>query len=94
MPEHVKVMLTWPFREIAGVKEIEVELVFGASTLGDILNQLAKRYGTDFNDIINPETGQIDFDTWVMVNGKSVRKIDLTLRDNDVVLITVPIGGG
>ncbi len=94
MPEHVKVILTWPFREIAGVKEIEVELFFGSSTLGDILNKLAKRYGEDFNDIINPETGQIDFDTWVMVNGKSVRKIDLKLRDNDVVMITVPIGGG
>lgn len=94
MPEYVKVILTWPFREIAGVKEIEVELFFGSSTLGDILNKLAKRYGEDFNDIINPETGQIDFDTWVMVNGKSVRKIDLKLRDNDVVMITVPIGGG
>ncbi len=94
MPEHVKVLLTWPFREIAGVKEIEVELVLGSSTLGDILNKLAKRYGNDFNDIISPETGQIDFDTWVMVNGKSVRRIDLTLKDNDVVMITVPIGGG
>jgi len=29
-----------------------------------------------------------------MVNGKSIRRADLKLRDNDVVMITVPFGGG
>ena len=43
---------------------------------------------------INPETGQIDFGTLVMVNGKNIRRPDLQLRDNDVVMITVPFGGG
>jgi len=93
MVDHVRVSLHGTFREIAGVREIIEEITFG-STVRDVLSKLAKKYGKDFNNIINPETGQIDLETLVMVNGKSIRRADLKLRDNDVVMITVPFGGG
>ena len=93
MVDHVRILLHGIFREIAGVRETIEEIAFG-STIKDVLSKLAEKYGKDFNNIINPETGQIDLETLVMVNGKSIRRADLKLRDNDVVMITVPFGGG
>ena len=93
MAGHVKVLLGATFREIAGQREILEEAV-SRITLEDILTTLAKKYGKDFNEIIDSKTGQISLETWVMVNGKSVRRTDVELKDNDVVIITVPIGGG
>lgn len=81
------------FKEIAGQREILQE-VNANSTLRDMLDVLAKKYRKEFNSIINPKTGQVSLDTLVMVNGRSIRKPDVQLEDNDVVMITVPVGGG
>ena len=81
------------FKEIAGQREILQE-VDRDSTLRDMLDALAKRYGKEFNDIIDPKTGQVSLDTLVMLNGKSIRKPDVKLGDKDVIMITVPVGGG
>ncbi len=81
------------FKEIAGQREILQE-VNRDSTLRDMLNALSKKYGKEFNSIIDSKTGQVSLDTLVMVNGKSIRKPDVQLRDKDVVMITVPVGGG
>lgn len=93
MTGHVKVLLAATFREIAGQREI-LEKVDSDITLGDILTTLAERYGRDFNEIIDSKTGQIGLETWVMVNGKSVRRTDIKIKDKDVVIITIPAGGG
>ncbi len=93
MGGHVKVLLGATFREIAGQKEI-LEKVISNLTLGDILKSLAKRYGRAFNEIVDSKTGQISLESWVMVNGKSVRRTDTKLKGNDVVMITIPAGGG
>jgi MoaD family protein len=89
----VKVLLAAMFREIAGQREIPEE-VGSDITLGDLLTTLAKRYGRDFNEIIDSENGQISLEIWVMVNGKSIRRTDIKLKDKDVVIITIPAGGG
>lgn len=93
MISHVKVLLVAMFRQIAGQREI-LEEVGPNATLRSVLTTLAKRYGKDFNDIIDAKTGQISVETWVMVNGRSVRRTDIELKDNDVIMIGVPIGGG
>lgn len=90
---HVKVLFHATFREIAGKKE-DIEEVSSTHTLGDVLSKLAKQYGKDFCRIIDQKTGQINTDTLIMINGKSIRKTDIRLKDNDVIMITVPIGGG
>jgi len=89
----VKVLLHAMFKDIAGKREITQE-VSSNFTLGDVLNKLAKKYGRDFSEIIDPRTGQIGTDTLVMLNGKSVRQTDIKLNDKDIIMITVPIGGG
>ena len=93
MTAQVKVLLHAMFKEIAGQREIlqEVDPNF---TLGDMLKALADRYGGEFETIIDPKTGLVSVDTLVMVNGKSVRKPNVRLKDKDVVMITVPVGGG
>lgn len=93
MKGYVKVLLAATFREIARQSEILKEVSSGL-TLGDILTTLAGKYGGDFNEIIDSKTRQISPEVWVMVNGKSVRRTDIELRENDVVMITVPTGGG
>ena len=90
---HIKILLHATFREVAGKKEI-IEEVNPNYTLANILFNLAKQYGKDFNKIIDHKTRQISTDTLVMINGKSVRKTDIKLKDNDIIMITVPIGGG
>jgi len=90
---HVKILLHAMFKEVAGQREILQE-VSSDFTLRDMLDALARKYGKEFNSIIDPKTGQVSLDTLVMVNGKSIRKPDVQLRDNDVVMITVPVGGG
>lgn len=93
MAGHINVLLGAMFREIAGQREI-LEEVGSGITLGDILATLAKRYGRDFNEIIDSKTGEISLETWVMVNGRSVSETDIKLEDDDVVMITVPASGG
>ncbi|MFQ6074161.1 MAG: MoaD/ThiS family protein [Candidatus Bathyarchaeia archaeon] len=93
MTAQVKILLHAMFKEIAGRREILQE-VNPDSTLRDTLDALAKSYGGEFKSIIDPKTGMVSLDTLVLVNGKSVRKPDVKLKDNDVVMITVPVGGG
>lgn len=93
MTAHVKILLHAMFKEIAGQREILQE-VSSDFTLRDMLDALARKYGKEFNSIIDLKTGQVSLDTLVMLNGKSIRKPDVQLKDNDVVMITVPVGGG
>ncbi len=93
MTVRVKILLQAMFKEIAGQREITQDLSTD-STLKSVLDYLAKEYGKDFNEITNSKTGLIDTDTLVMLNGQSIRKTDVTLKDGDVIMISVPIGGG
>ena len=93
MTAHVKILLHAMFKEIVGQREILQE-VSSDFTLRDMLDALARKYGKEFNSIIDLKTGQVSLDTLVMLNGKSIRKPDVQLKDNDVVMITVPVGGG
>lgn len=90
---HIKILFHATFREITGKKEV-TEQINPNHTLADILSKLAKQYRRDFNKIVDRKTGQIGTDTLVMINGQSVRKTDIKLKDNDIIMITVPVGGG
>ena len=93
MTGQVKVLLHAMFKQTAGKGEVVHELGQG-STLRTLIDELARRYDKDFKQIVNPATGLIEADTLVMVNGQSMREPDVRLKDGDIVMITVPIGGG
>lgn len=81
------------FREITGVREIPQDLEDG-STLGDLVMKLSKKYGKDFNEILDPATNDISLDVMVVLNGESVRASNTPLKDNDSIMFAVPICGG
>jgi len=93
MTLQVRVLLHAMYKEIARTREITQELKTDA-TLGEVLEELAQKYGKDFKTVVDPKTGQISADTLVMLNGLSVRKVDIQLKDKDVIMISVPVGGG
>lgn len=93
MTARVTVLLHAMFKETAGKREVIQELDNG-STLRVLLDKLAREYGRDFNQVLDPCTGQITADTLVMLNGQSMRKTDVQMKNGDVVMISVPIGGG
>lgn len=93
MTAQVKVLLHAMFKEIAGTREITQDLN-SDTTLRTVLDELARKYGEDFKQVVDSKTGQISLDTLVMLNGQSVKKTDLQLKDGDVIMISVPIGGG
>lgn len=93
MTGHVKVLLHATFREIAGKREF-LERINSNSTVRQILEKLAKIYGKDFSKIIDSKTGEVSPEMLVMLNGKSIRTPDMELKDEDILVITIPVGGG
>ncbi len=93
MTAQVKIIFHAMFKEITGKREMSRELR-GDSTLGEVLSNLAQEYGKDFNALVDPKTGQVSVDMLVMVNGQSIRKLDTQLKNQDVIMISVPVGGG
>lgn len=90
---HIKIKLFAMFKEITGKKEI-LQDVHSETTLGEVLNRLAKKYGKDFEETIDKKTGKVDVNTLVMLNGKNIRDTNVKLKNNDLIIITVPMGGG
>jgi MoaD family protein len=93
MVAQVKILFHAMFKEITGKREITRELSSNA-TLSEVLDNLAQEYGKDFEAIVDPKTGQVSVDMLVMVNGQSIRKLDTKLKDQDIIMISVPVGGG
>lgn len=93
MNAKVKVVLLASFREIAGEKEVVKEIKAGL-TLGHVLDELAKRYGRDFEQVVDRKAGTVSPEFLVSINGRIVRDVDVKLNDGDVIILTVPASGG
>lgn len=93
MTSRIKIQLFAMFKEAVGKKEI-LQDIHPETTLGDILNVLANRYDKDFKETIDENTGQVDVNTLVMLNGRNIRDTSVKLKDKDLVIITIPAGGG
>jgi len=89
----VKVLLHANFREIVGKREI-VEEINSNSTLRHLLEKLAKKYGRDFKQIVELRTGAISLEFLVSINGRIVRDTNVRLNNDDILMITIPAGGG
>jgi len=93
MSIRVRVLLHANFREIVGKREI-VEEIDSKSTLKHILDKLAKKYGGDFKQIIDPRKEIVSLEFLVSVNGRIVRDANIKLNNDDILVITIPAGGG
>ena len=101
IPLRLKIMMTGriqiifhaTFREITRKRKI-IQKISEECTFSKILTDLAKKYGNDFNDVIDPQTDKISNDLLVMLNGKIIRDIQEKIKDKDVLIFSLPVGGG
>ena len=93
MSANIRIRFLAIFKDAAGKKEI-TQAIHNETTLGDVLTSLANKYGKDFQQTIDKKTRQVDFNTLVMINGKNTRDTNIKLKDNDLIIMTVPLGGG
>lgn len=93
MTGKITIMFHATFREVTGKRKIEEKLEKDR-TVHYFLNKLAKTYGKDFNSIIDTKTSKISTEVLIMINGRVIRTTDIMLKDNDVLIISLPLGGG
>jgi MoaD family protein len=93
MSIRVRVVLLANFREIVGKREI-VEEIDSDSTLRRVLDKLAHRYGRDFEQIVDKKKGLISLEFLVSINGRIARDANVKLNKNDVLILSIPVGGG
>ncbi|MFX0124182.1 MAG: MoaD family protein [Candidatus Hodarchaeota archaeon] len=93
MTESIRIMFHATFREVTGKREIEEKLEKNR-TVKFFLDKLAKKYGKDFNGIIDPKTLEISTEVLILINGRAIRTTDIILKDKDVLVISLPLGGG
>jgi molybdopterin synthase sulfur carrier subunit len=83
------------FREVTGVKEIELPT---AKNVKVLINTLVEKFGPKLTEkLYEPDTSRLRDWVNVLVNGRNVKVLeglDTALNDNDVVAIFPPVGGG
>ena len=88
----VRVKLFANFREVAGVREIQIN----ASNVEELLKKLSSMY-EGVGELIYDESGSVRDYVQIMVNGVHVRGLDgmkTRLAEEDVVAIFPPVSGG
>ena len=84
------------FRERAGKKSETFEIGEG-TTVQDVLNQAASKYGEEFQDALFDRGGNLRGYVRVLVDGRDVQGLNglsTRLRSNCIVSIFPPAGGG
>ena len=92
---NVRVKFFTTLRELTGKAEETVNLPKG-STVGNLLDELSRRYGPKFVEYVF-DKGEVKPYLIVMVNGKSINALDglkTVLEENSTVAILPPAGGG
>ena len=93
MSIRVRVVLLASLREIVGKREI-VEEVDSKSTVKHVLERLAQRYGRDFQQIMDTRKSSISLGFLVSINGQVTRDANAKLNNNDVLMLSIPVGAG
>lgn len=94
MKVHVKFLAT--IREITGVPEIELEILYG-DTVGVALQALQARYGTTFKEATTGTTAGGIPKVRFLVNGRNtdfLEELETKLKDGDVMVLVPPVAGG
>ncbi len=91
----VKVKFFTTLREITGTREDDVKLPKD-STVGALLNELSRRYGSKFEEYIF-EKEEIKSYLIVLLNGRNINFLDglkTVLSEDATVAVLPPVGGG
>ncbi len=83
-------------REIVGKPQEHIELS-ETVTVGELLQQLGEKYGREFSSYVYNEKGIVREHLHFLINGKSTttqRGLKTKLKENDILAILPPVGGG
>lgn len=93
----VKVQVFLSLRNAIGQREVELEMK--NTKVRDVLDELADRYGDKLQPpLIDSKTEEVNPYYLMLVNGRDVRnlpdRLDIKLREGDVVQLFPPAAGG
>jgi len=83
-------------REITDKREEEIKFS-NELTVGELLEQLSKKYGRRFIDYVYDKKGNMQSYLQLLVNGRSITTSEgfkTKLKEGDRVAIIPPVGGG
>ena len=92
----VEVRFFTSLREITGHKVNKI-LLQNSSTVEELLTRLSEKHGKNFREYIYNKKGEVQGFLSFLVNGKNInimQGFDTKLKENDVVAILPPVGGG
>ncbi len=83
-------------REIVGKQQEQIELS-EAVTVNELLQQLGEKYGEKFTRYVYNKKGRVRGHLYFLINGKSIttqQGLKTELKENDILAILPPVGGG
>jgi len=83
-------------REITGKKIDEIQLQ-SVITVEELLTLLSEKYGKKFREYIYNKKGKVHGFLSFLVNGKNINVLqgfDTKLKQDDIIAILPPVGGG
>jgi len=92
----VKIRFFTRLREITNKREEEIEVANDA-TVRNLFEQLEEKYGTEFRDYIRNKRGDFRGNLQYLINGKNVsllQEFDTKLKEDDIMAVIPPVGGG
>ncbi|MFC1486191.1 ubiquitin-like small modifier protein 1 [Thermoproteota archaeon] len=92
----VEVRFFTSLREITGYKVNKI-LLQNSSTVEELLTLLSEKHGKNFREYIYNKKGEVRGFLSFLVNGKNInimQGFDTKLKEDDVVAILPPVGGG
>ena len=89
----IKVKYLNIYYTITRKKEDSVEFD-GSLTLRELVNKLSQSYKPEFRDAILDGENKLKPHAWILVNGELAKNLEMTLKDGEVIVFSLPIAGG
>jgi molybdopterin synthase sulfur carrier subunit len=92
----VEVKFFTSLREITGKKVDQIQLQ-EAITVKGLIKVLSEKYGKEFKEYIYDKNGETQEFLSFLIRGKNINKMqgfETKLKDQDVIAILPPVGGG
>ncbi len=93
---NVKVKVFAALRELLGTREVDVNVLEGA-TLSDVLEKLVEKYGSPLKNYLFSDDGELKPHFTIYVNSVGINELSglkTPLKEGDVIAILPPVSGG
>ena len=70
-------------------------IVFSESpTLKELIDKLCTIYEKEFREAVLDRENKLKPHAWILVDGLSVKELDMKLKDGELVVFSLPVAGG